>query len=178
MGTDYNQRAAEAIDPQNKVGRVVRLYGKHGEVVVQRWDGFPDRPALLWIEAEGIGTPIWARSCVGQGVSKAVVVFEEFESESLAEHLVGRTLYAEGAARAEEETDGLELLIGFGFRDLTSGLAGRVAEAYDNDINPLLGVVLDGEEEERLVPWADALIEQLDGKKRKLVMRLAEGFFE
>lgn len=176
---EYNQRAVAAIAPQNKVGRVARLYGKRGEVVVQCREGFPETPKLLWIEADGLGVPLWIVSAVNQGASKMVVVFEDFQTEELVEQLLGKELYAEGVeVEADQEPEGLALLIGFAFLDQASGRSGRVVEAYDSTLNPLLGVVLEGETQERLVPWADDLLVSLEGKKRRVVVCLAEDFFE
>lgn len=175
---DYNQRAQEAIEPQHKVGRVARKYGKRGEVVVQCREGFPDKPKLLWTVADGLGVPLWVRSCVAQGATKVVVVFEDFETEELAEQLIGKELYVEGLVVEAEEPEGLALLLGFAFTDQASGSEGRVEEVYESEMNPLLGVVLQGEQEERLVPWAEELLVSLDQKKKKIVMCLPEDFFE
>lgn len=175
---EYNQRAAQAILPQHKVGRVARLYGKRGEVVVQRGEGFPSDPKLLWIEVDGLGVPLWVRSCVAQGANKVVVVFEDFESEELVGQLLGQTLYAEGVEGRQEDQEELALLVGFSFLDETSGRSGRVTEVYASEMNPLLGVVLEGEEEECLVPWAEELLVSFEAKKRRVVLALVEGFFE
>lgn len=175
---DYNQRAQQAIEPQNKVGRVARLYGKEGQLVVQCRDGFPDKPTLLWTVADGIGVPLWVRSCANQGMSKVVIVFEDFETEELSEQLLTKELYLEGLVVETEEPEGLELLVGFAFTDRTSTRTGRIQEAYESEMNPLLGVVLEGEQEERLVPWAEDLLVSLDEKKKKVVMALPDSFFE
>lgn len=175
---DYNKRAALAVEDKNCVGLISRLYGKSGEVVVKMLDNFPPKAEMLWVIVDQIATPLFVSSLSSQGASKAVVVFEDFESEELVGQLIGKKLYAENAEADDLQESELEFLIGFEFEDLTSANKGRVTAAYDSEMNPLLGVDFAGTLGEVLVPLAEPLIEKLDEKRRRLTMRLAKGFFE
>lgn len=178
---DYNTRAARAVEAENCVGLVSRLYGKGGELVIKLLDTFPQKAELLWIVSDRIATPLFLRSFATQGASKAVVCFEDFESEELAFLLIGKKLYAENAEQDQQDDDAQgvwSFLAGYRFEDLTSGHQGEVVEVYDSEMNPLLGVDFGGDLGEVLVPVADELVERIDKKRRKVTMRLAEGLIE
>lgn len=175
---DYNKRAAMAVEEKNCVGLIARLYGKSGEVVVKMLDNFPKKAELLWVVVDQIATPLYVSSFSSQGASKAVVVFEDFQSEELVGQLMGKKLYAENAEQEDAEQGELQFLVGFEFEDLTSGGKGRVTTVYDSEMNPLLGVDFSGVQVEVLIPLAEQLIEKLDQKRKRLTMRLADGFFE
>ncbi|MEG0725525.1 MAG: hypothetical protein RR485_05760 [Mucinivorans sp.] len=187
MHLNYNARAARAVEDSCLVGLVSRLYGKGGEVVVKLLDNFPSKAELLWIVSDHIATPLFVVSCVGQGANKAIIVFEDFQSEELAAMLVGHKLYAERSVGVGQDSDSdsdslgddltqWDFLLDYEFRDLTSGCSGLVSEVYPSATNPLLGVLVGGEEV--LVPFASPLIDTIDRKGRVITMRLVDEFFD
>lgn len=178
---DYNTRAARAVEAENCVGLVSRLYGRGGELVIKLLDTFPHKAELLWIVSDQIATPLFLRSFAAQGASKAVVCFEDFDSEELANSLIGKKLYSENAEQDQPDDDAQgvwSFLAGYHFEDLTSGYQGAVVEVYDSEMNPLLGVDFGGSLGEVLVPVADDLVENIDKRRRRVTMRLAEGLID
>lgn len=176
---EYNARAARAVQASNCVGLISRIYGKGGELAIKLLDTFPESGAeLLWVEIDSIATPLFLCSFSMQGNSKAVVVFEDFQSEDLATTLLGLKLYAENAESIDDEESDLDFLIQYTFKDTTSSLTGRVVEVYPSELNPLINVDFGGDRGEVLVPIADDLIEKIDNRRKILTMNLAEGFFE
>ncbi|MEG1037667.1 MAG: hypothetical protein RSE22_04820 [Mucinivorans sp.] len=178
MQTDYNARAASAVAPANCVGLVSRLYGKSGELVIKLLDNFPTQVERLWIVSDEIATPLFLTSFVEQGAAKAVVVFEDFETEGLACQLIGHKLYAEHAENDQEEEGEWDFVLGYSFTDLTSKRKGRVSDVYPSEMNPLIGVELEGQSDEVLVPIALPLIEKIERRSRRITMRLVDGFFD
>lgn len=173
---DYNARAAAAITPTNQVGTVQKAYGKAGELVIRLWDTFPDDiEEPLWVEIDSVAVPLFIGSLTRQGNSKAVVRFDDFETDTLAEMLIGKNLYSE-TPDDQTESDDWDFLIGYKFVDLTSGITGMITDYVGNELNPLIQVAINGEE--HLLPIADELVENMDEKRKILEMNLAEGIFD
>lgn len=174
---DYNSRAAAAIADTNQVGSVQKPYGKDGELVIRLWDTFPDNTEEpLWVEMDSLAVPIYISSLQMQGNTKAVVTFDDFETAAKAEIFIGKKLFSARPEIVEEEQDDWDFLVGYRFRDTTSGIEGQITGLIPNPLNPLIEVIIGGEE--HLLPIADELVEKLDRKKRVIEMRMAEGIFE
>lgn len=173
---DYNARAVAATAQTNQVGTVQKAYGKAGELVIRLWDTFPDNTEEpLWVEIDSTAVPLFISSFTKQGNSKAVVTFDDFESEELAAMLIGKNIYSETAEQDEQESD-WDFLIGYKFLDITSGVEGVITDFVGNEFNPLIEVEIGSEQ--HMLPIADELVEHLNQKKKILEMRLAEGIFD
>lgn len=174
---DYNARAAAAIAQSNQVGSVQKSYGKAGELIIRLWDNFPEnREEPLWVEIDSAIVPLFIASFATQGNTKAVVTFDDFDSDELATMLIGKKLYSENAESDQDESDDWDFLIGYHFVDTTSGTRGMITDFIGSELNPLIEVNIQGRE--HLLPIADELVEHLDQKKHILEMRLAEGIFD
>lgn len=175
-------------EPSNVVGRIRKTYGSKGEdgrkdgaLLVTLYDTFPeslDSAEPLWVGIDSLAVPLFISSFERRGAASAVVLFDDFEREAVAELLVGKVLYKEGAylsKESESQTD-FDALIGYELMDRATGRRGRVTSFYDYPGNPLLGVDFDGREV--LVPAADGLLEVASVRKRKLEAELPEGLFD
>lgn len=173
---DYNARAAAAIASVNQVGSVQKAYGKAGELVIRLWDTFPDNTEEpLWVEIDSIAVPLFISSFAQQGNTKAVVTFDDFESEELAAMLMGKKIYSEDPIR-EDEVQDWDFLVGYRFVDVNSGVSGVVTSFIGNELNPLIEVKVGSAE--HTLPIADELVDELDEKKKILRMKLVEGIFD
>lgn len=176
---NYNDRAASIIsNPANQVGSVVKAYGKDGELVIRLWDTFPENTEEpLWVEIDSLPVPLFIASLQTQGTSKAVVTFDDFESQELAAMLVGKKLFSEIADNQfSDGGDDWDFLIGYRFVDMTSNVSGVITDFVGNEMNPLIEVEISGES--YFLPIADELVEHLDQKKRTIKLRFAEGIFD
>lgn len=169
---NYNDVAKSAIEPNKMVGSVQKLFGLNGEVVVKIWDNFPENISEpLWVEIDSLAVPLFIKSFKNQGAAKAVIVFDDFENESLAEMLVGLKLYSL-LVDVDEEID-LSYLESFTLKDITSGRQLKIEGYIESELNPLLEL-----EGGFLVPIAQELIEKVNEKKKIIEVRLAEGIFD
>lgn len=182
---EYNQWAREVIDDKYWVGKIAKVYGLNGELVIRLGASFPDDivDQPFWVEIDSLPVPLYINSYSTQGVSKAVVVFDDFQSEELAQRLIGLKLYSYQAYEdMDDEYEGeWAYLVGFDLLDLTSGTRAKIVDYIDNELNPLIVVELkaQGQDvEEHYVPIAQELIEKIDNKKRTISMKLSEGMFE
>lgn len=165
-----------------QVGTIQKAYGKGGELVVRLWDNFPENPKdiygePLWVEMDSLATPLFVGSLQSLGTSKAVVVFDDFESEQRAAMLIGKKLYSKNPQQPQEQTqDDWDFLVGYKFMDTTSGVKGEITDFIGNELNPLMEVTTGGEA--YFVPVADELVEHLDERRRTITMNLPEGIFD
>ncbi len=180
---EYNARASRAVDATHKVGRITKQYGAEGEVVVKLYDALDAREFAartnkepLWIEIESIATPFFVASAKNQGVGASVVVFDEIDTEQKAKMLIGKEVYLESVKVKRERATDWDMLEGYTFEDVTSGVEGVIVEIIDNSLNPLL-FIKTSKNEEFYVPCAEDLIVSFDEKNRLISFKLLEGFF-
>jgi len=172
---DFNSRASKAISEQNLAGQIQKIFGLNGELVVKLWDNFPidnfDEP--LWIEVDSKGVPLYIKSFKSQGISKAVIVFEDWESEDLASELIGKSIYFESSSDMDEYGDGL---VGWTIFDSTTNKNGTITDYYQSDINPMLFVDFDGKE--CMIPLAEEYIVSFDEQTKKIEAQFPDGLLD
>ena len=171
-------RAKSIVSYTEAVGLVQKAFGNNGELVVKLRDTFPDdHTEPLWVEIDSMAVPLFISSMAPQGVSKAVIIFDDFASKERAGMLIGRELYSgQEPSGGKEDTDDWSILEGFAFEDCTSGRKGVVAGYIDNPNNPLMEVRLDSGN--YLVPFSGELTEKIDRRRKIVKMSLPEGIFD
>ncbi len=181
---DYNAKAKSAISATHKVGKISKLYGTAGEVVVKLFDVLSAREFIeitkkesLWIEVDSIATPFFVSTAKNQGAGAAVVTFDYIDSEQKAQLVVGSDVYIKSVQRERERASDWAEIEGFTFEDVSSGVEGKIVEVIDNSLNPLMLVRLENDEEV-YVPLAEDLVVGFDAKSKLISFELAEGFFE
>lgn len=179
--TDYNSLAASALQGQNQVGTISKLYGTEGELVVKLWDCFPvdDIEEPLWVEIDSLAVPLFISSFQNQGLSKAVVVFDDFQNEKLSSMLVGLPIYSLICEGGESQEDDMPLL-GMSFEDRTSGKRGTIVGFIDSEFNPLLELQLDGDDQDQeyLVPFNEEFVVDFKERKGLIIFALPESIFD
>ncbi|MFI3287853.1 MAG: hypothetical protein R3Y61_05170 [Rikenellaceae bacterium] len=180
---DYNSLARSAVNSIHKVGKVSKLYGTEGEVVVKLYDVLTAREFIeitkgepLWIEVDTIATPFFVSSAKSQGAGAAVVTFDYMDSEKKAALVVGGDVFLKSVVRERERAGDWGELLGYTFEDVTSGMRGVIREIVDNSLNPLMLVGFEGSREV-FVPLSEDLIVGFDAKDKVVSFELVEGFF-
>ncbi len=180
---DYNAVAREALDPIHRVGKVSKIYGVNGEVLVRLTGDLGARDVIdltqdepLWIEIDSIATPFFVKSAKSQGTGSMVVTFDHIDSEQKANIIIGRDAFLLSAEKERQKAGDWPDMEGYKFLDLTSGHKGVVLEIIENSLNPLLLIERENGEE-CYVPLAEELIESVSKRQRTIKMRLAEGIF-
>lgn len=160
------------------VGRIGRIFGNDGGVMVTLYANFPDDFSTLeplFVVIDKLAVPIFCSSFERRGQSGAIISFDDIDSVRRAEEfLVGREIFI-----AEEESDDddefyMEDLIGFDV--LVDGLKGTLTDYYDSEANPLFEISLDGKE--HLIPAAEEFIAHIDFDKRSIKFILPDGLLE
>lgn len=168
----YNETAKSALCDEKAVGSIQKLFGTSGELVVKIWDEFPESfSEPLWVDIDSIAVPLFIKDFKKQGNSKAVIVFEDFESVKLAEMLIEKKLYS-NTVLMEQSTE-FDYLKEMSVCDLTSNKTFRIVDFIDDDFNPLLEL-----EGEILIPFSESLIEKIHKQRKLIYMNLPEGIFD
>jgi len=175
--TDPGRRARLIISETDSVGLVQKPFGNNGELVVKLRETFPeDHTEPLWVEIDSMAVPLFVKSYTPQGVSKAVVIFDDFTEKIRAAMLVGKELFSGLQDDENAEESEWDFLAGYSFDDQTSSRKGAVTEYVDNSLNPLLEVEIAGES--FLVPFSENLTVKINKRQKSITMSLPEGIFD
>ncbi len=166
------------------VGRVSKTFGTNGELAVSLYDTFPyENPEgeSVYVEIDGLRTPLFFKSFRRRGRNKAVVVFDDLETEYRASELVGREFFilvrpdAKPTGKSDEETY-LEDLVGYAVEIQGCTGTGTITGYIDHDLNPLFELTWNGTV--ILIPAADDFIDSFDEKRKTLRLTLPEGLLD
>ncbi len=170
------------------VGRINRLYGTDGEVMITLYRDFPqnfDTSKPLFIKVNGLAVPLYLERFERRGTSSANVLFADLDSDRRVGEFITQELFMpETENEATYNEDGEEE---FTFEDLigyqveaTYGdgylFVGEITDFYDTTRNPLFGVLMDGDEV--LIPAAEEFIAGIDFEERRVVFLLPEGLLD
>jgi 16S rRNA processing protein RimM len=166
------------------IGKIQKTFGAHGELLLALYGDFSlSQSAPLLINIDGLSVPFYLKSVEEKG-SKYIVVFDDMESEKLAQELVGKEVMAELSARQQRKhassSDGgatLDELIGYKAVDVTSGEVGSVKNWLDYPGNPCLQI-LNAAGQEIIIPANGDLIVSIDKKEQILTVDLPQGLLE
>ena len=166
-------------------GRINKLFGTGGALRLSLYEAFPEAfdPATmpLIVEIDGLDVPLWCDTFDYVGAAGAAVRFADIDTERRAGELLGREFRIEAAGQERPDDEFcLEDLIGFTAEIREAGsrqrLTGRVADFYDNEVNPLFALEAAGREV--LVPAVDAMIAGIDFERRRIKFVLPEGLLQ
>ena len=159
------------------VGRIGRIFGNDGGVMVTLYTNFPDdfqNKEPLFVIIDKLAVPIFASSFELRGQSGAIILFDDIDTPRRAEEfLVGREIFIESEEEADDEFYMEDLI---GFTAIIGKRRGTVSDYYDSEANPLFGITL--EEKEHLIPAQEEFIASIDFDGRKIKFVLPDGLLD
>lgn len=159
------------------VGRIGRLFGTEGGVMITLYTSFPDDFQMeepLFIRVDELAVPLFCSSFERRGQSSAVVQFDDIDTERRAEEwLVGREIFVEEQEQDDDEFYMEDLI---GFKASVGRQRGEVIDYYDSEANPLFEIRLG--EKQHLIPAQEEFIAHIDFDKRTIKFVLPEGLLE
>ncbi len=172
-------------EKRHPVGRITKLYGGHGELSIQLYDTFPadfTTSEPLFVEIDKLAVPLFCTSLSRKGTKRAVVVFEDIDTERRASELLGLEVQLPATrldAEEDERADGelyWEDLVGFRAELYEEGelRAEGVVEAYIDGRNPLFRLLV--AEQEVWIPATEEFIRELDDEAQHIIFDLPEEF--
>ena len=160
------------------VGRIGRLFGTEGGVMITLYTTFPDDFQMeepLFIRVDELAVPLFCSSFERRGQSSAVVHFDDIDTERRAEEwLVGREIFVEEVNDENDDEFYMEDLIGF--KAIVGRQRGEVIDYYDSEANPLFEIAIG--ERQHLIPAHEEFIAHIDFEKRTIKFILPEGLLE
>ena len=159
------------------VGRIGRLFGTEGGVMITLYTSFPDDFQMeepLFIRVDELAVPLFYSSFERRGQSSAVVQFDDIDTERRAEEwLVGREIFVEEQEQDDDEFYMEDLI---GFKASVGRQRGEVIDYYDSEANPLFEIKLGAKQ--HLIPAQEEFIAHIDFDKRTIKFVLPEGLLE
>ena len=159
------------------VGRIGRLFGTEGGVMITLYTTFPDDFQMkepLFIRVDELAVPLFCSSFERRGQSSAVVQFDDIDTERRAEEwLVGREIFIE-----DEESDDDEFYMEdlIGFKVIVGRQRGEVIDYYDSEANPLFEIAIG--DKQHLIPAQEEFIAHIDFDKCTIKFILPKGLLE
>ncbi len=160
------------------VGRISKLFGRKGELLVNLYDSFPadfEIEEPLFVRIDSLAVPLFMEHFERRGRSGALVLFADFDNEVRASELVGLELQMREEDTDQREDDEIYMEDFVGFQALFGESRGEVVD-FEEGENPLFRVEWQGREV--LVPAVDEFIERFDLTRREVVFTLPEGLLE
>ena len=158
------------------VGRITKLFGAEGEVNVNLYASFPDdfsEEQPLFTMVDSLVVPLFCESFSRRGHSSATIRFADIDTVKRTELIMGNEIFIE-----EPDTDDDEFtfddLIGFTVK--IGRRKGTITDFYDNDINPLFEITLNGGT--HLIPAAEEFIAAIDFDNGEIKFVLPDGLLE
>ena len=163
-----------------KIGYVQKTHGLKGEVSIALEANAPetiDELASLFIEVKGRLIPYFIEGISVKG-DKAFVKFEDVNSSEEASLLKGTSLYLPKTARPKAKRGEFynDEIIGFMVNDATAGQLGSVVRVENEEVNPLLIILLG--EKEIAIPINAPFITNMNKSSKKIEVELPEGLLD
>ncbi len=159
------------------VGRITKLFGVKGEVVINLYDTLPDNfnweEQPFFTKVEELVVPLFCESFARRGQRSAVVAFADIDNEKRAEMILDHEVMIESEEGDDDEFT-FDDLIGFAVR--VGRAKGEIVDFYDNDFNPLFEIELKGKR--HLIPAVEEFIAAIDFEGRSIKFVLPEGLIE
>ena len=186
MGTKRSGNASTGIPKGRlvKVGRISKLFGTDGGLIINLYDVFPDKMNTeepLWVVIDSLTVPLFADKFERRGCNGALVNFADIDTPQRAEELVGHELYIEPQSNPSdseelyfEDLEGYTAIINEdGSTKQTKGI---ITSYLDNELNPLFTV--DTHSGEILIPASEDFIDEIDTDSRSVIFLLPAGLLE
>ena len=159
------------------VGRIGRIFGNDGGVMVTLYTNFPDdfqNKEPLFVIIDKLAVPIFSSSFERRGQSGAIILFDDIDTPRRAEEfLVGREIFVEEQEQDDDEFYMEDLI---GFKASVGRQRGEVIDYYDSEANPLFEIQLG--DKQHLIPAQEEFIAHIDFDKRIIKFVLPEGLLE
>jgi len=160
------------------VGRIGRLFGTDGGVMISLYTTFPDDFKIeepLFVTIDGLAVPIFCSTFERRGQSGAVATFDDIDTSRRAEDfLVGNEIFIEEEEDDNDDEFYMEDLIGF--TAIVGKRRGEISDYYDSEANPLFEITLG--DQEHLIPAAEEFIAHIDFERKTIKFVLPEGLLE
>ncbi|MDR1198437.1 MAG: ribosome maturation factor RimM [Prevotellaceae bacterium] len=160
-------------------GNILKTFGANGELIVKLDSQAPSEINLdepIFIIMDGLSVPFYFKSFDEHAGNRAVIIFENIETEQLAKQLAGKQMLLPYKKRINRKDFNLNDFVGFNATDTQAGNIGTVSDFFDFPNNPCFQIMRNGKE--ILVPVNENLIKSTDAKSKTINFDLPEGLVD
>jgi 16S rRNA processing protein RimM len=162
-----------ATEVQSLFGEVLKTFGTAGELIVKVNDSVSKNiKEPVFISFDGLWVPFYFKLYELRG-KKAKIIFENMESEELAEELVGKKILLRPET-VHESVSELSCLTGFTVVDSKLGDLGQVDKVFEYPGNPCIEIIFNGKQV--LIPLNG--IEKLNRRKKQIYTTIPDGLLD
>ena len=157
-------------------GEVLKTFGTDGELLVKLSKNVADEniEGPVFVEIDGLRVPFYFKLFERRG-QRAKAIFENMESETLADELVGKKiLMPTGSVSDDEVVSELQELVGFSVKDKQHGILGTVIQVFEFPGNPCIEV--DTPKDALIIPLNG--VRKFDYHKKLIYTEIPEGLVE
>jgi 16S rRNA processing protein RimM len=161
-----------------QLGYIAKLHGFKGEVSlfldVTNPEEYPKLESIF-IDINGNLTPFFVTSYKLNPKSFATIKLEGVNNENDAKNIVRKSVYLPLANLPELTGKNFydHEVVGFEIIDQNFGVVGKIIQIIDLPVNPLIQVDANGKEV--LIPFVNDLVQEVDRKNKKLIVKAPEG---
>jgi 16S rRNA processing protein RimM len=155
------------------IGEVLKTFGTDGGMIVKIDESVPEKiKEPVFIRIDGLWVPFYFKLFEPRG-KKVKIIFENMESENLAEELVGKKIFSQPEIPSNSGSE-LSRLTGFTVIDSKFGNLGIVNEVFEYPGNPCIEITVN--EKQVMIPLNG--IKKLEYRKKLIYTTIPEGLME
>jgi 16S rRNA processing protein RimM len=155
------------------IGEVLKTFGTDGEIIVKINESVPENiKEPVFIRIDGLWVPFYFKSFDSYS-KKVKIIFENMESEELAEELVGKKIFSQPEISCESGSE-LSDLVGFTVIDVKFGNLGQVVDVFEYPGNPCIEIVVN--KKQIMIPLNG--IKKLEYRKKLIYTTIPDGLLE
>jgi len=159
---------------------IQKTFGAKGELIIKLRYEAPEEIDLneaVFISIDGLWVPFYFQSFDARGNNRVQVVFDDFETQKLAEELVGKTICIKEKKNQKNTNDNtLPPLVGYKVVDKTIGELGVILNILPIPGNPCIQIDYNGREV--IIPYHENFIKKIDEKKQLLQVEIPQELLE
>jgi 16S rRNA processing protein RimM len=158
------------------LAEIQKTFGKQGELIIKLLvEASEIKPfgEPVFVTIDGLPVPFYFKSFEKLGNHRAQVIFDDMESQPLAEELVGKTLWRPGKPQLSTEPINYR---GYQVYDQQLGELGEVVQLLDIPGNPCLQV--NYREHALLIPFHKTIVLTINHRSRQMETLLPDGLLE
>ena len=174
------QKLNENMTNCSPIGKISKLFGLEGELVINLYDTFDElnyeEPVFAIIDS--LTVPLFIDSYKMMGNSKAIIRFADIDTPQRASILLNLDVFSQNPDEKESEQSEffMDNLVGFKAYFVNYDMEGIIKEFIYNENNPLFAIEINGKEV--LVPAVDEMIESFDPDIKHIKFILPTGLLE
>lgn len=158
-------------------GEVLKTFGTKGELLLKITDAVLRNERKVeepvFVEFDGLQVPFYFKIFELRG-KRAKAIFENMESESFAEELVGKKIFTLQTGEVQKPEAGLSELVNSLVKDLKYGVLGTVSDVFEFPGNPCIEVETNGRK--IMIPLNGTV--KYEHAKKQIITEIPEGLLQ